>query len=188
MSATGISRVVRRIDEIRARIKTIVRAATPRPDTFAAELERAAGGVRRSEGSAEAMEDMIKGVADKHELNAALLAAVAGKESNFDPTAVSSKGAQGLMQLMPETAKMLGVKNPFDPRESLEGGAKYLKTLLERYGGDIKKALAAYNAGPGAVEKYGGVPPYRETREYVDDVLKRMHQSLVEGGPGTKER
>lgn len=105
-------------------------------------------------------------------LDPRLLKAVAAAESGFDPRAVSPKGALGLMQLMPGTARELGVSDPFDPEQSVRGGARYLRRLLDRFGGRLDLALAAYNAGPSAVERHGGVPPYRETREYVQRVIR----------------
>lgn len=101
-----------------------------------------------------------------------LLRAVIRKESGFRPCAVSPKGAQGLMQLMPETARMLEVADPFDARQNINAGTRLLRLLLERYSGDLALALSAYNAGPRAVDRYGGVPPYRETLNYVADILK----------------
>ena len=106
-----------------------------------------------------------------HGIPAALIKSVMHVESAFNAAALSRKGAVGLMQLMPETARDMGVKDPFDPIENIGGGVRYLAFLLSRYGGDKVKALAAYNAGPGAVDKYGGVPPFAETRQYVRDVL-----------------
>jgi soluble lytic murein transglycosylase-like protein len=111
--------------------------------------------------------------ARRHGLAPELVAAVASVESGFDPAAVSPKGAQGLMQLMPRTAAALGVADAFDPAANLDGGSRHLRALLARYGGDLEKALAAYNAGEGAVQRHGGVPPYRETREYVKKVMGR---------------
>lgn len=110
---------------------------------------------------------LVERVAAKYGLDPGLLRAVVQVESDFDPRAVSSAGAMGLMQLMPNTAGSLGVRNPFDPLENLEGGARYLRSMIERFNGDLKLALAAYNAGPGAVDYHGGVPPYRETLSYL---------------------
>jgi hypothetical protein len=111
--------------------------------------------------------------AERHVLDPGLVLAVVAIESGFRPEAVSRKGAQGLMQLMPATAAELGVRNAFDPAENLDGGARHLGSLLTLYGGDVTRALAAYNAGAKAVERSKGVPPYRETREYVRKVLKQ---------------
>ncbi|OIQ58551.1 soluble lytic murein transglycosylase precursor [Moorella thermoacetica] len=117
------------------------------------------------------LETLISEVAARHGLPASLLKGVVAAESGFNPRAVSPAGAIGLMQLMPATARALGVNDPFDPAANLDGGARYLKQMLDRFQGDIRLALAAYNAGPGAVEHYRGVPPYRETRAYIDKVL-----------------
>jgi soluble lytic murein transglycosylase-like protein len=109
----------------------------------------------------------ITAAAKKHGLDPALLAGLVKQESGFNPNAGSPAGARGLTQLMPGTAAGLGVTNVLDPVQSLEGGAKYLRQQLDAFGGDVTRALAAYNAGPGAVQRYGGVPPYAETQNYV---------------------
>jgi soluble lytic murein transglycosylase-like protein len=114
--------------------------------------------------------DMIREVSARYNVDPALVRAVIQTESNWNASAISRKGAQGLMQLVPGTAQQLGVSNAFDPKQNLDGGVRYLHSLLERYNGDLDKALAAYNAGPGAVDRAGGIPQYRETREYVQKV------------------
>lgn len=115
--------------------------------------------------------DAIQEMSAKYNVPAALVESVMGAESNFNPKAQSKAGAQGLMQLMPGTAKEMGVQNSFDVRENVEGGVRYLRKMMDLFGQDERLALAAYNAGPGAVKKYGGVPPYKETRNYVDKIL-----------------
>jgi soluble lytic murein transglycosylase-like protein len=109
----------------------------------------------------------ITAAAKKYGIDPALLAGLVKQESGFNPNAGSPAGARGLTQLMPATAAGLGVTNVLDPAQSLEGGAKYLRAQLDAFGGDVTRALAAYNAGPGAVKRYGGVPPYAETQNYV---------------------
>ena len=118
-------------------------------------------------------EGLVAEAARRHGLDPGLVMAVVGVESGFQPQAVSPKGAQGLMQLMPATARDLGVADPLDPAANLDGGSRYLSSLVARYDGDLTKALAAYNAGMGAVARHGGVPPYTETRNYVRKVLGR---------------
>jgi soluble lytic murein transglycosylase-like protein len=113
---------------------------------------------------------LIDTTAEETRLPPALVKAVIAAESAFDPQAVSRAGAQGLMQLMPTTADHLGVADPLEPTQNVRGGAAYLRSMIDRYG-DLTRALAAYNAGPEAVDRYGGIPPYRETRDYVDRVL-----------------
>ena len=120
--------------------------------------------------------DLIASAAKRHGVDPALLAALVKQESNFNPAARSGAGARGLTQLMDATARGLGVTDSFDPAQALEGGAKFLGGLLKQFKGDERLALAAYNAGPGAVQKYGGIPPYEETQRYVPKVLGYYQQ------------
>ncbi|GAC1302847.1 MAG: hypothetical protein NVSMB19_12440 [Vulcanimicrobiaceae bacterium] len=120
---------------------------------------------------ANAYEALTRRIAQEARVDPALVRAVAQTESGFDPHATSAAGAAGLMQLMPATSNALGVADPYDPAQNVRGGAAYLHRLLERFHGNVQLAVAAYNAGPGAVERYGGIPPYAETRTYVDRVM-----------------
>jgi soluble lytic murein transglycosylase-like protein len=121
------------------------------------------------------LDEIIQEAALIYGVDADLIRAIVRVESNSDPYAVSRRGAQGLMQLMPATAKSMCVHAPFDPRSNVGGGARYIKDLLTAYG-DLKLALAAYNAGPAAVKKYAGIPPYRETKQYIKKVLKHYNR------------
>jgi soluble lytic murein transglycosylase len=115
---------------------------------------------------------IISEASKKYGIEAPLIKAVIKAESDFDPNAISHKGARGLMQIMPMNYRLLNVENPFDPNQSIEGGARYLRDMLDRYKGSLNLSLAAYNAGPGAVDRHGGVPPYPETTEYIERVMK----------------
>jgi membrane-bound lytic murein transglycosylase MltF len=123
--------------------------------------------------------DVINAISDRHHLDPDLINSVIHAESGFNPRAVSPKGAQGLMQLMPRTASELGVTDVFDPGANVEGGTRYLSELLVRYDFDLVKALAAYNAGPERVEKYHGVPPYYETQAYVAKIVRDFNRKKL---------
>lgn len=148
---------------------------TADPQSFADALESAAGKVKVPES----MDAIFEEAAQTYQVPVALLKAVGKVESDFNPKAVSSAGAQGVMQLMPGTAKELGVTDPFDARSNIMGGAKYLAQKLKKYNGDIDLTLAAYNAGSGTVAKYGGVPSF--TRKYIEKVKSYMGQNLTTG-------
>ncbi len=133
----------------------------------------AQGWLRLPESAAAGLyRDEIKEISARHGVDARLVEAVIRAESAFNPSAVSRKGARGLMQLMPQTASVLGVRDSFDPRQNIEGGVRHLHYLLGRYPGNPALAIAAYNAGESAVDAYRGIPPYAETQQYVQRVLQ----------------
>ena len=127
--------------------------------------------------------DIIRRHASSYQLEEALVKAVIKVESDYQPRVVSKKGAQGLMQLIPETARDLNVSNPFDPYENIRGGSEYLRKMLDLFNNDVELALAAYNSGPNAVKRYGGIPPYDETRNYVKKVKHYLDYYRQAGDP-----
>jgi soluble lytic murein transglycosylase-like protein len=184
----SVEAVLARVNELQQMIAAQVPAAqTDATQAFASQLQTATASAAMtpatptdatattgfmSTGASELPADVpygaeITAAAKKYGLDPALLAGLVKQESGFNPNAGSPAGARGLTQLMPGTAAGLGVSNVLDPAQSLDGGAKYLKAQLDAFGGDVARALAAYNAGPGAVKRYGGVPPYAETQNYV---------------------
>jgi soluble lytic murein transglycosylase-like protein len=133
------------------------------------------------------LNELIAGAAARHEIDPDFVASVVKAESRFNPAAVSPKGARGLMQLMPGTAASLGVGNAFDPASNVEGGTALLRKLLDQYAGNAQKALAAYNAGPERVKQYGGVPPFRETRDYIVRVIEDFNRKKLQQLHSTAE-
>jgi soluble lytic murein transglycosylase-like protein len=129
------------------------------------------------------LDEMVSGAGQRHQIDPDFINSVIRAESGFNNRAVSKKGAQGLMQLMPQTASHLGVANSFDPNSNVEGGTKYLRELLEKYNYDVPKALAAYNAGPHRVDRYRGVPPYFETQTYVAKIIRDFNRKKLAENP-----
>ena len=195
---SGVSRVMGRIEEIERKIRPQKdeEVREEKQDRFVDVLERAEKKERnRPEADEKTRHPVVPGIvspertvsggwenhiaplAAKYGVEEALVRAVIRMDSGGQTGAVSPKGAMGLMQLMPGTARMLGVDDPFDPVQNLEGGIKYLSQLSDKYQGDLVKTLAAYNAGPGRVDSYGGVPPFAETQNYVKNVLSMYRKN-----------
>lgn len=193
----GYEAVLKRMQEIQSRMKALEPERSPGPNPTAppAAIQGAIGRgnqpldpfagtvVVRHLSPPPQMASMIRQAATRHGLDPLLFESLVAAESGFDPSVVSSAGAQGLAQLMPATAKMLGVSNPFDPAQNLDGGARYLAQMMRQFNGDARLALAAYNAGPGAVSRHGGVPPFQETRNYIDRILNRVRDLSGRTGP-----
>jgi soluble lytic murein transglycosylase-like protein len=171
----SVSTIGTRLDQLQTMVAQLSAPAAPAPATsFAGALASAQTSPSTAPaGAGTAFGAEIDAAAASNGIDPALLKALVSQESGFDPNARSGAGAVGLTQLMPGTAAALGVTDPLDPAQSLQGGAKYLRQQLDRFGGDEKLALAAYNAGPGAVARFGGVPPYSETQHYVTNVLSK---------------
>ena len=176
----SIASIDARVQELQTMVATLTGAPAAQPSTpsFASALASAQTPATQTSPSATGTDGSafgaeIDAAAASNGIDPALLKGLVSQESGFDPSARSGAGALGLTQLMPGTAASLGVTNPLDPVQSLQGGARYLRQQLDRFGGDERLALAAYNAGPGAVARYGGVPPYSETQNYVNSVMAK---------------
>lgn len=173
---TGIDIALRRMDAIEKQFQSLVNS-TNKPDSdFQKILDSTMSSSSGENASKEEINDLIEVYSQKNGLDADFVKAVVKQESGFNPKAKSHCGAMGLMQLMPGTAKGLGVENPYDAEDNVKGGTKMLSNLLKTYGGNKELALAAYNAGGGAVKKYGGIPPYQETQRYVKNVLSMYNK------------
>lgn len=178
---TDIAAVTARISEITGAPPVQVPAVSAGTPSFASYVSQAMAEPAQPPQPAAAgpsmappaqLEQLIQANGNAAGVDPALIKAIIANESAFDPQATSKTGAQGLMQLEPETAAGVGVTDAYDPAQNILGGTRYIKGLLERFHGDVRLAVAAYNAGPGAVAKYGGVPPYAETQNYVQNVLE----------------
>jgi len=169
----AFQRTLERVQAIEARLQSL-RGEPPAPleSAFVAPVGFPVGGTPppSMQIRVRQWEPVVAPIAARYNLDTELVLRIIEAESGGDPRAVSPKGAQGLMQLMPETARALGVSDPFDPGQNIEGGVRYLSHLLQRFG-DLRLALAAYNAGPGRVLQYGGVPPFPETQRYIERIL-----------------
>lgn len=168
---TGLDIALRRIDSIEKQFQALANGVNKPDSEFQSILDARMAPDSGDTASRGEINKLIDAYSQKNGLDADFVRAVIKQESGFNPKATSHCGAAGLMQLMPGTAKGLGVENPYNAEENVKGGTKMLSNLLKTYGGDKELALAAYNAGGGAVKKYGGIPPYQETQRYVKSVL-----------------
>lgn len=169
-----------KLSEIQSQLPAFVRLVNDTPSSgfdsiLDDELIQAAEDKAKANGD---YDRLIEAASKKYNINSNIIKAVIKAESGFNSAAVSRTGAMGLMQLMPGTAAALGVKDAFDPRENIDGGVRYLKNMLAEFGGNLELALAAYNAGPNSVKKYGGIPPYEETQNYVRGIMSSLKNRL----------
>lgn len=174
MQLSSLDMTLQRINMIENQFQSLMTYAQKPDEDFQKILDKSIENEKSSNSTSRSeINDLITKYADKNGLDENFVKAVINQESGFNPNATSKCGAMGLMQLMPSTAQGLGVTNAYDAEQNIEGGTKYLKGLLDRFGNDKSLALAAYNAGPNAVKKYGGIPPYAETQNYVKSVLSK---------------
>lgn len=176
MQLSGLDITLRRINMIENQFQSLVSYAQKPDADFQKILEKTTEHNKNTSSTSRTeINELITKYAEKNGLDEDFVKAVINQESGFNPKATSKCGAMGLMQLMPSTAQGLGVTNAYDAEQNIEGGTKYLKGLLDRYDNNKTLALAAYNAGPNAVNKYGGIPPYQETQNYVKNVLSKYN-------------
>ena len=176
---TSLDITLQRINSIETQFKSLMSYGMPEKPTegFQKILDTKIEHHKNPERVSKAeINDLIEKYADQTGLDSDFVKAVVNQESGFNPNATSKCGAMGLMQLMPGTAQGLGVTNAYDPEQNIQGGTKYLKGLMDRFDNNKSLALAAYNAGPNAVKKYGGIPPYQETQNYVKNVLGKYER------------
>ena len=174
MQLSSLDITLQRINMIENRFQSLLSYAQKPDSDFQKILDTKVNNEKNpTKVSREEINDLISKYSDKTGLDEDFVKAVINQESGFNPNATSKCGAMGLMQLMPATAQGLGVTNAYDAEQNIEGGTKYLKGLMDRFNNDKSLALAAYNAGPNAVKKYGGIPPYAETQNYVKSVLSK---------------
>lgn len=189
MQLSGLDITLQRINMIENKFQSLLSYAQ-KPDSdfqkiLDTKIENSTGKTlnipNQTQTSRSEINDLITKYSERNGLDEDFVKAVINQESGFNPNATSRCGAMGLMQLMPSTAQGLGVINAYDAEQNIEGGTKYLKGLLDRFGNDKSLALAAYNAGPNAVKKYGGIPPYEETQNYVKNILSKYDKMKGEG-------
>jgi len=178
MNLTSLDITLQRIQSIEKGFQSLMAYNTPKPsEDFQKILDtKVENSKNPSTVTRGEINELIDKYANQNGLDADFVKAVINQESGFNPNATSKCGAMGLMQLMPGTAQGLGVTNAYDPEQNIEGGTKYLKGLMDRFDNNKSLALAAYNAGPNAVKKYGGIPPYQETQNYVKNVLGKYER------------
>lgn len=181
MEITGLDIALRRMDSIEKKCQSLVNTFN-KPDVGFQKILDAKLDLNQGKNvSTGEINQLIDKYSQRHGIDSDFVRAVVKQESGFNEKATSRCGAMGLMQLMPSTANSLGVTNAYDAEQNIEGGTKYLKGLLDRFGNNKELALAAYNAGPNAVKKYGGIPPYQETQGYVKNVLSMYGRFKSEG-------